>query len=297
MAPPKRTASAAGITAAPPAKRPQVSDDDDDDRSPPLTLHRDPATKKIVLTGRPAWPKVAEKIKVNRTGPGHIEDRRHLLHWDEHLKPLLCSVFTALEQAYPTNLYNELKAPLTRRKLRNRAQNADEAMLFVAKIINGAPGNLVPDRADINQAIEKVRANVRKYETALRDDANFREDVSAYPPLPETDRGSLSVEINGRVRRYKEMAKEYLATDDFSTPIKSRISDIQAQILDHLNSCVAPHQFWTFLQELQYSVTFDLSAKARRDATEKSLLWQRKMAANSTHPPRQRYEDLLSLLD
>jgi hypothetical protein len=289
----KRKAPATPSAAPPAGKKQRLNIDKD----PPLSLRRDPATKQITLSGRPAWPEVAKKIKVNRAAPGHIEDRRHLLHWDEHLKPILGSVFTAMEQTYKTNLYNELQSPLRARSLDNRAQNADDTMLFVAKTINGAPGNLVPDRADINQAIEKVRSNLRKYAEALHGDQRFRDDAAIYPPLPGNDGRLISVEINDRVKQYKDLAKQYMATDDSSTLIKSQISDIQSQILEHLNSCVAPHQFWTFLHELEYSVTFDLSAKAKRDATEKSLKWQRKMAANHAQPAKQRYEDLLSLLD
>jgi hypothetical protein len=138
----KRKATATPSAAPPAGKKQKLNIDKD----PPLSLRRDPATKQITLSGRPAWPEVAKKIKINRAAPGHIEDRRHLVHWDEHLKPILGSVFTAMEQTYKTNLYNELQSPLRARSLDNMAQNADDTMLFVAKMINGAPGNLVPDR-------------------------------------------------------------------------------------------------------------------------------------------------------
>lgn len=262
-------------------------------KGPRFAIRRDPATQEISFVGRPDWSQEASDISVNQDPlVGDVEDRRHLLHWDEQLKPILGSVFTAMQREFPATLLSELQAPLKARQYVTRAKTADDYMLYVAKRINGAPDNLVPDRADINKAIEIVRENVRNYFNRLTTDSGYRADVSAYPQVDPAQPQAIA-----RMGQYKTLARQYLDSNDTSTPIKTKISEIQAQLLQHIDSCHAPHQLWTFLQELQYSVTFDLSAKATRDKTSKSLVWQRKMAANQERPARERYQDLLSFLD
>lgn len=266
-------------------------------RGPAFAVNRHAANQEVTFTGRPSWTTEATAISVNQDPLlGEVEDRRHLLHWDEQLKPILSSVFTAMQKEFKPDplLLAELQRPLRERHLRTQARTIDEYMLFVAKAINGSPGNLVPDRADINKAIEIVRGNVRSYANDVHQDSDYRDDVSA---LPAADARSMAPKAVSRMDGYKAKARKHLITNDTLTPIKSRVSEIQAQLLDHIDGCHAPHELWTLLHDLEYSVSFDLSAKATRDKTGKSLLWQRKMAASEAWPARERYKALLTFLD
>ncbi|MFC0396974.1 hypothetical protein ACFFIG_00875 [Paraburkholderia rhizosphaerae] len=259
----------------------------------------------INVVGRPEWTTQAKELEVNQdenlTVNGvlvPVEDRRHLLHWDEDLRPILNSVFTAMEKEFtrPGELLSELKAPLAARRYVTTAKTVDDYMRFVARKINGSPDNLVPDRADINQAIEKVRANLRKYENALHDVLTDA-DIPAYGA---DGKPNPSPQAAGRIGVYRNAARKYLNFDPHlsgATPIQTKINEIQGKILEMLDGCDVPHEVWHLLNELKYSVTFDLSAKATRDKTAKSLAWQNMMRRNTETPARDRYRDLLSFLD
>ncbi|MEX3809679.1 hypothetical protein AB3X96_05300 [Paraburkholderia sp. BR13439] len=273
----------------------------------PLRIHR-MHTGEINFVGRPAWTTEAEKISVNRdekkTVNGilvPVEDRRHLLHWDEHLKPILNGVFTAMEKEFkkPGELLSELKKPIDELRYRTMAKTVDEYMIFVAKKINGSPDNLVPDRADINQAIEKVRANLRSYANALHEALAASDEFSNGPAYDAQGKPQLSSQAIGRMVIYKNMAREHLKFDPNltgATPIREKVNAIQGEMLGLIDGFHTPHEVWTFLNDLQYSVTFDLSDKATRDKTSKSLAWHRLMNRNTEMPARQRYMDLLSFL-
>lgn len=243
----------------------------------------------IRIEGRPAWPTKAKKIKVNQIpSQGEVEDRRHLLHWDEQLKPLLDRVFTALHRECPLTLVDELKAPMARRGYTRLPAEADKLMERVAAEINGAQTNLIADRADINKAIEHVREYLRQYQHALQvDEAYATEMTDGYDGAPNAD----------RMKRYKGLARKYLPADRTDTPIVSRITEINTMLLELIDGCESPAGLWVLLNNLTYSVTFDLSGKAVREKTAAALTWQRKMQNNFGESGKQQYEDLLTLLD
>lgn len=243
----------------------------------------------VKVEGRPGWPTKAKQIRVNQQpSKGEVEDRRHLLHWDEQLKPVLDRVFSALQRDCPQTLADELKAPLVQRGFQRLPADAEKLMERVATEINGAQANLIADRADINKAIEHVRENLRQYRQALQSDEEYTSEfVQHLGGTPNDD----------RMKRYKALARKYLPPDRFDTPIVSRISEIHAMLLEHIGGCMSPAGLWQLLDQLVYSVTFDLSGKAVREKTAAALAWQRRMQNNFDASGPQQYADLLTLLD
>ncbi len=194
-----------------------------------MRLVRD-ASGGVKVEGRPAWPTKAKKIKVNQLpSQGEVEDRRHLLHGDEQLEPLLDRVFTALAREQTLSLADELKAPLALRGYTRLPNEADKLMERVAAELNGAQDNLIADRAE--------------------------------------------------------------------TAIISRISEINTMLLELIDGCESPSGLWVLLNNLTYSVTFDLSGKAVREKTAAALAWQSKMQNNFGETGKKQSEDLLTLLD
>jgi hypothetical protein len=233
---------------------------------------------------RPAFPSATLKsVRVNQNpSKGEIEDRRHILHWDEQLKPVLERVLGKMKEEYPATLMQALEAPLKKRKLKRLPKTPDQLLLWITKQINGAVPNLVADRADINKAIEAVRRYVRQYQYALS----------------QTDFADVALAPNAaRMQEYRKMAAAHFPVDRKDTPIVSRISEINADILAIIESSVAPADLWTLLNELILSVTFDLSEKTRREQTDAAFKWLMRMEYNRGEPAAIQYEDMLSILD
>lgn len=64
-----------------------------------------------------------------------------------------------------------------------------------------------------------------------------------------------------------------------------------------MQSCRAPCDFVMMLHHVADSVTFDLSQKAEREQTRRTLEWLGRMEANVREPADTRYKALLTLLD
>jgi hypothetical protein len=286
-----------------------------------LTVTRDKKTGEMILSGRPAFRSGALAILVNRdAAQGPVEDRRHILHWDEHLKPILASVWSSLNSLKLDDaaLARLLKQPLLAMGFEgaSRLRAVTSLWGFVATELNSATINLVAGRADINQAIEKVRARVREITRRLGDDAELTARVAQAmrDPCPN----------DAIMEAYKDMAIAVLLTPSQSgatpspartpprrgrkrhatrpvraapdSPVRTQIMEIGFQIVGLLEGCSAPCEFIIRLHEITDSVTFDLSEKARREQTEAALSWLRLMESNHQQPPAQRYADMLKLL-
>lgn len=264
--------------------------DGEDDRKFGMALDDD---GNIVFVGRPDWATKAKAIKVNQNAKkGPVEDRRHMLHWDEQLKPILASVMSAMFKEYGktgAKLKDALLKPL---KGRLQRVTGDETAIAerVAKEINGAVINLVPDRADINKAIEIVRERVRKLIRKLTDDAELTTKVGKAMRQPSPNDAIMDVYLD-------EASQELLGGTSSDTAIKSQIQDICFQIVGLVQACRAPCDFVMMLQQVSDSVTFDLSQKAQREQTQRTLAWLRKMESNVRDPADKRYEAMLTLLD
>src|SRR5690554_7566392 len=71
------------------------------------------------IQGRPQFASGAKRIRVNQNASnGPLEDRRHVLHYDEVLKPLVEQVITALYRAKGCSI--GLVAGIVRRCLHKR---------------------------------------------------------------------------------------------------------------------------------------------------------------------------------
>ncbi|HWU76462.1 MAG TPA: hypothetical protein VN043_08150 [Rhodanobacter sp.] len=249
---------------------------------------------QITLVGRPAWADRAKIVTVNQDAEkGHVEDRRHMLHWDEQLRPILASVLGAMFQQYQGRsaaLREALVKPLKEKKYIQRiAGDAHAVAERVAKEINSSAINLVPDRADINHAIEFVRERVRKLTRRLVEDATLTGKVGQAMRDPWPNDAIMEI--------YLETASETLlggTSDD--TPIKIQIQEICFQIVGLVQSCRSPCDFVMLLHQVTDSVTFDLSEKALREQTARTLSWLRTMETNVHEPAETRYEALLTLL-
>jgi hypothetical protein len=241
------------------------------------------ATGRPRITGRPPWSYAAKKISVNQNAAkGEVEDRRHLLHWDEQLKPVLESVYASLARKHGPLLHQALVAPLHARGWTRLPTTNEGVWELVSKEINGAKINLVPDRADTNKAIEHVRENLRRFAAHIS---------GVWTPVPGG--GSNDPLMKALVKE----ARPFFPVGSTDTPINARKSEIHAMILEMVDGSGAPCNLWQLIHDLTYSVTFDLSPKARRDQTSRTLAWQRQMLCNEPSDADRRYLELLRLLD
>ncbi|MBN8895671.1 MAG: hypothetical protein J0I71_12705 [Rhodanobacter sp.] len=249
---------------------------------------------EVTFVGRPPWGTKAAKIPVNsKASKGPVEDRRHMLHWGEQLRPILASVMTAMFQLHGRSgpaIEKALRDPLKGRVQRIVGTDAHAIAERVAKEINGAVINLVADRADMNKAIEHVRARVRNLTRRLTDDPALTAKVAKAMREPFPNDAIMDVYLD-------EAAQELLGGTSDSTAIKSQVQDIGFQIVGLVQSCRAPCDFVMMLHHVADSVTFDLSQKAEREQTRRTLEWLRRMEANVREPADIRYEALLTLLD
>jgi hypothetical protein len=254
----------------------------------------DHATGEMQLHGRPDFLARAKAIEVNQDlAKGEIEDRRHLVHWDEQIKPVLDSVWSGLRELAPESLVDVMRPPLVRRRLQRLPKEPAALWQRVANELNSAPNNLAAGRADINKAIEIVRARLRRVTARLSDDAELVAKVARAGSGPGANLAVMEI--------YKDMAiGELLAAEDGNdepTPIKAQILAIGFQIVGFLEGCAAPCAFVQMLHHATDSVTFDLSEKARREQTQATLAWLTRMQANIARPAPERYEAMLTLLD
>lgn len=257
-------------------------------RTSRLRIESDPITRKIKIKGRPAWTSQATKVKVNQNAKkGHVEDRRHMLHWSQVIRKLAESTFNALKKdsISTKDFYRNLTAPLIARNWKRIPGTVDGVMLMIAKRLNSTPANLVPDRADINKAIEIVRKCIDQFEKYLRDSTTY-EDTKNDPGLHTQRMTTIHIK-----------AKALFPTGNTSTLIHSRVSEINAEILKIINASQAPCQLWELLHSLRHSVTYDLSSKAMRDSTEATLDWLSRMQTAVHSAPAARLEVLVSLTD
>lgn len=305
----------------------QRDDDDDDEGEFTVDIQWPSAIRNaaipdsptpVKLAGRPAFTTAAKKIKLVRTSDrSYLEDRRHLVHWAEHLRPMMAEVFSALVLQFRTPpallaflnqriaLFNATNRSLPRdRRLNAQAKtksDVDALILFIAARLNAMVENLIPDRADINLAIEHVRKDVRRYMKAVEDHevndlasdralTGVAARMAALLALAETTfEQKLPV-----AQRAANLTRVYGRGDDYS--MMDRRREINALILEHIAGCRSPDELVMLLQTIEQSVTFDLSAKAQRDQTEHALAWLNRMRTNGSKTAEQRFDDMLAFI-
>ena len=240
--------------------------------------------KEFTIMGRTGFNSAAKKIKVNQiASKGNIEDRRHILHWDEVLKP---SIERVISNLYKHEGYDEHKVALRitnymkKRGLKRLPKKSDKILERFVTEINSAPDNLIPDRADTNKAIEVVRGYIRKYQQTIS--------------TPQFAQDCLD-ENTARMALYKKFAKETFIVANDGGDITQERNRIHGEILQFIDGCTAPSQLWQVIHDLIHSVTFDFSQKTTRDHTVKALEWQKNMQLNEGLSPEKQLEQLGSI--
>jgi len=216
------------------------------------------------------------------------QDRRHLLHLDEHLKPHLAQVFSALEREFkaPGALITVLNEECAAVGLKRLPKTVDTLMVRIADEVNSSGANLVPDDAAINKAIELVRADLRRY---LVEAATATNDVFMAD-------GAQSV-FDAAMQRLRKLADDILGAKQENTPIQDARDLITADIRKLIKAEPSPSAIHALVNDLTYSVTFDLSQGAKREQTKKVLDWQRRMASAGDLPAREQLKLLLGIIE
>jgi hypothetical protein len=239
-----------------------------------------------VIRGRSPFGSGAKKISVNQNrSKGHVQDRRHILHYDEVLKPAIERVITNLylsEGKDKGKVVRLVGDRLRRRGIKRLPRNPDKLMERLVIEINSVRSNLIPDRADTNKAIEVVRGYVRKYIAQL-----------STPEFAEDCLGNHT----HRMAAYKRLASEIFIRDATGGDITAERNRMHGELLGHVNGCESPAALWVLLHEIVHSVTFDFSPNITRDATAKAIAWQDMMSRNEDSPALDQLDDLLKLLD
>jgi hypothetical protein len=240
--------------------------------------------QQFSIMGRTVFNSAAKKIKVNQiASKGNIEDRRHILHWDEVLKP---SIEQVISNLYKHDGYDEHKVArrialyMKNRGLKRLPKKSDKIMERFVTEINSAPDNLIPDRADTNKAIEVVRGYIRKYVQTIST-PQFAEDCQE---------GNTA-----RMALYKKFAKETFIVANDGGDITQERNRIHREILQFVDGCSVPAQLWVLMNDLIQSVTFDFSQKTTRDHTVKALEWQKNMRLIEGMSPEKQLEQLGSI--
>lgn len=222
----------------------------------------------VSIEGRPAFNTRATRL-IGKAQKGQDLDRRHLVHYDEEIKP-----FGTLALERTIAKHGDDAGKMVRLALESRGCSRlpkSDAALFNRLIteVNSSVDNLVPDDASINKAIEIVRANLRKLRLQWSTD-------------PEVQR--IFVEMDTRnyaqtVQRLKLNAKLTLLLSGAGTDITRAIQAINKDMIEMIEGTRDIHQLYTLINDMQNSVTFDISAAASREKIAFTNKWRREREA------------------
>ena len=237
----------------------------------------------VMLKGRGAFIGAGKKLKVAKN-----EDRRHLLHLNEQLRPVLNRVFTALEKENNGDQLKTLAVVLNhmrKRGMRRLPKSLDQALIRLANEVNSSAKNLVPDDASINKAIEHLRADLRSYvaEAAKATAAVFMDDTAA--------------SCDAQMARLRTLATTSFAAKNEGTPIQDARDVMTSSVRELIKAQESPATVHTLVAELQRTVTFDLSSKAKREQTAAVLEWERDMAASGSWTAEQQLDRMLDICE
>jgi hypothetical protein len=257
-------------------------DDDDDEGSEKRRKPEFIVTindKQCTIHGRPDWPTAASKIKL-----GSAEDRRHMVHYDEMLKEPIEHVVTNLLHLYPDQnaVAEMLLKEMARVKVTSiRGRDIVSVVKRLTKEINGAVDNLIPGCKYYNNAIEHVRGYLRNAQTELS--------------KKKWDAGTPD---NANMEGYKQIVKDALKLD-WDTPINKARSEIHEMCLAIIEGCETPSDLWVCLNKLIGNVTYDLSQKADKRNTARTLQWQAMICRIRPfdHPQIQNMQAILNIAD
>lgn len=129
------------------------------------------------ISGRPKFLTEAKAIKLKEG-----QDRRHVLGWDDFIKPNLEKAINSLvaknennETYAKTKLIELSKQYHLQRGPKAESASLEEHMKFVATQLNSSSSNLNPEASHENQAIDVVRRQAISLKKSFYE--TFKEDV------------------------------------------------------------------------------------------------------------------------
>jgi len=229
-------------------------------------------TGNVKIVGRPDFNTRAKKL-IPKADQGMDLDRRHLVHYDEEIKPYGELVIQKVVAKHGAGTGAVIKAALMSRGC-TRLPSSDEALYQrLITEVNSSVANLVPDDASINKAIEIVRANLRK----LRQ--QWVHDPEVLRIFSEMDKNNYHQATD----KLKFQASLSLLITGASTDITAAVQLINKDLLDLINGSQTAHELYILIGELENSVTFDISQKASREKIAFTNEWRRAREAHEAN--------------
>jgi len=226
------------------------------------------ANGAATIVGRPKFNSRAQKL-IGKAQKGQDLDRRHLIHYDEEIRPfgtLALTKFSAKHGAAAGGLVKSALASLGCVRLPN-----NDAAIFNRLIneVNSSVVNLVPDDASINKAIEIVRGSLRK----------LRYQWSTDPEVQKIFCEMDTKNYHTAMGRLKLNAKLTLIIAGASTDITRAVQEINKDLVDLIDGAQDVPSLYSLITDLENSVTFDISSKASREKIEFTNRWRREKEA------------------
>lgn len=220
------------------------------------------------IEGRPNFNSRAQKL-IGKAEKGQDLDRRHLIHYDEEIRPfgmLALTKFCAKHGAAAGGLVKSALASLGCARL-----PSNDAAIFNRLIneVNSSVVNLVPDDASINKAIEIVRASLRK----------LRFQWSTDPEVKKIFCEMDTKNYHKAMGLLKLNAKLTLIIAGATTDITRAVQEINKDLVDVIDRAQDLPRLYDLIADLENSVTFDISSKASREKIEFTNRWRREKEA------------------
>jgi len=219
---------------------------------------------QVTIQGRPEFNTRARQL-MPKAQKSEEFDRRHLVHFDEEIKPYGSLVIEKVIAKYGAGAGGVMTAALASRGCA-RLPTSDRAILKrLISEVNSSIVNLVPDDAAINKAIEVVRGNLRK----LRTKWVYDPDVQRIYSNMDTSNYHQST------KALKMLAKSTLLLSGAGTDILRAVQAINKDMITMIDGAADAHHLFTLFGDMENSVTFDISSKASREKIEFANQWRR----------------------
>jgi RHS repeat-associated protein len=200
-----------------------------------LTVNKNSSGFKF--SGRPAFDSAAKKIKVKKG-----QDRRHVIGYDDVIKPSFEKIINLVIGKVGEAAFRKLQSKLYTKHKITRAPKESAAvekhLIFGLTKLNSTPGNLNPEAADENQAIEHVR------QQGLRINQKLGEAFSSTTPDTPT---------------VKKILKEGFAISGGGTPITDFADKIRKITHERIDKATNVTQLVSVLNETIASTGIDLN--------------------------------------
>ncbi|MDC5813052.1 hypothetical protein [Vibrio europaeus] len=228
---------------------------------------------KIAVLRRPEFTARTKKIhKVNSW-----QHRRHVIHYDEHLRPLVVKVFKDYFGKHNSHsqhylpLVRKIRFHMAAKKLvRGNSKKTYDLKYLMAKTltaVNSIPGNLIVDDGSTNNAIEHVRSMI--------------------------DKAILVIDKSKVLSLNRTNTLAELKYNDTTTPIKSEMTRITNEVCSHVSNVASNDELENILKLLRHGVTTDVPSQWSKD-NGKVTSWYSKLQDPSLSA-EDRFKELLSI--